>query len=261
MRLIVVAILWLFSCVVFANNLESSTTSQSKPNETLSEHEQTKATSFSQQLGLVAINIPEMLSGQQQTLQLTPSIAADNNLNNTTLYSRDGAWFNKNETAGIWLGRIITDESSFASSSHIMPTQGTSGLNAAINVGRFSAETALFTNGDSVFDSEKFYLQGSYTFLEKDSFNLAITAKLETLSSQGVGKYLGEDIYNFKADSVIKHQAKNATLGLVGTFELAPNWTVMGALTSTTIDKDIQKSPLINSNYVNMALIGTSYSF
>ena len=157
------------------------------------------------------------------------------------------------------LGRLTTLESNETeTNTNSLQPQG---LNAAINYGDFSIETGLITENNNIENSGKFYLQGAYTIIEKSAFNIAITAKVETLSEYSVGYYFGNKHSLDKSQSLIDYQAKNTTLGVVGTYELTPKWTVIGAFTSTMLDKDILQSPLIANSNVNMALVGTSYSF
>ncbi|MGB1199574.1 MAG: MipA/OmpV family protein [Thalassotalea sp.] len=248
MHRLLLILLCLFTSVVH------SETAESKPNTA------SKITTFSQQLGLAAISIPENISAQHSTKLSNYSALNDDNTPPEKSYKRSGHWFYHNEKTSVWLGRLVANNNKlngqFASN-----TVNKQGLNAAVNYGRFSMETALITENNNVEDSGKFYLQGAYTVLEKSSFNIAITAKVETLSEQNVNAYFGYKNKFQQNQSIIDYQARNTTLGVVGTYDVTPKWSVIGAFTSTMLDKDIMQSPLVNENNVNMALIGTSYAF
>lgn len=220
-----------------------------------------KATSFSQQLGLAAISIPEQVKAQHETIILSYYDTNDDHFQSNTSYKRAGHWFYQNKKANVWLGRLISNNVEFPEQLGNTLGSGPQGLNAAFNYGRFSMETALITDNSNIKDSGKFYLQGAYTLIEKSSFNIAITAKVETLSEHNVNYYFGNKTPLEQSHSLIDYQAKNTTLGVVGTYELSSKWTVIGAFTSTMLDKDIMQSPLVSDNNLNMALIGTSYSF
>ncbi|XQW84450.1 MipA/OmpV family protein [Thalassotalea piscium] len=219
-----------------------------------------KITRFSQQLGLATINIPAQLSTPVITHLSRFDETKNNVVNYQGNYNRAGYWLYSNHNKNVWIGQLTTNNESNDNINHDLPPSP-QGLNAALNYGRFSMETALLTENNNLNDSGQFYVQGAYTVIEKSSFNLSITAKVETLSEDKVNDYLGYQYHSKDGQSLMKYQAKNTTLGVVGTYEITAKWTVMGAFTSTLLDKDIMQSPLVNEHNVNMALIGTSYSF
>jgi len=234
----------------------------------LDEHIESTAPSainFTEQWGLAAITIPEQVSGQSLSHFAALNSPLPQQLSLT--YDRTGQWLNKSHKASVWLGSLQTQQSHLNSSpvaisnANLKESVELQGFNAAFNYGRFTAETALMTDNASIINSGKFYIQGSYTVINHVSFNLAITAKLETLNQQNVNLYYGDRLQQEGSNSLLDYRANNTTLGVVGTYEVAPNWTIMGALTSTTLDDDIKQSPLIESDNLNMALIGTTYSF
>ncbi|GHE81525.1 MipA/OmpV family protein [Thalassotalea profundi] len=218
----------------------------------------TKVTNFSQQLGMAAITIPARVSGQHEKFLSNIYEVNDEAL---THYNRAGNWFYQSPKANVWFGRLSPATINVTKEISNNERPNTQGLNAAINYGRFSMETALITENSNIKDSGTFYLQGAYTLLEKSPFNIAITAKVETLSEHNVNYYFGDNNQLEQGQSLIDYQAKNTTWGLIGTYEVTPKWTVIGAFTSTILDKDIMQSPLVSDSNINMALIGTSYSF
>jgi hypothetical protein len=127
-------------------------------------------------------------------------------------------------------------------------------VNAAYINGRFSAQTGYLTDNN---EAAKFFVQSSYVVFTNYKFNIAVTAKIEALDTKSVQDYYGVLSTNLN----VPDTSTNATLGLIGTYELSPKWTIIGALTSTALADDIADSPLIEHNKYNMALIGTSYSF
>lgn len=220
-----------------------------------------RVTNFSQQLGLAAISIPEQVAGQHENILSSIFDTNEESLNHHFSYNRAGHWFYQNKKATVWLGRLTSTNSNLTDALNNNTTSNAKGLNAALNYGRLSMETALITENSNIEDSGKFYLQGTYTLIQQSSFNIAITAKVETLSENNVNYYFGNNSQLEQGQSLMDYQAKNTTLGLIGTYEVTPKWTVIGAFTSTMLDKDIKQSPLVNNGNVNIALIGTSYSF
>lgn len=127
-------------------------------------------------------------------------------------------------------------------------------VNAAYINGRFSAQTGYLIDQN---EAAKFFVQSSYLVFTNYKLNITVTAKIEALDTERVQHYYGVINPNVH----ISDTNTNATLGLIGTYELSPKWTIIGALTSTALANDIADSPLIEHNNYNMALIGTTYSF
>jgi len=127
-------------------------------------------------------------------------------------------------------------------------------VNAVYFNGRFSAQTGYLTENN---EASKFFVQSSYIVFTNYKFNVAVTAKIETLDTELVQYYYGK----IRPNQHISDTNTNATLGLIGTYELNSNWTIIGALTSTALADGIADSPLVEQNKYNMALIGTTYSF
>ncbi|NQZ80351.1 MAG: MipA/OmpV family protein [Colwellia sp.] len=127
-------------------------------------------------------------------------------------------------------------------------------VNAAYINGRFSAQTGYLIDQN---EAAKFFVQSSYLVFTNYKLNITVTAKIEALDTERVQHYYGV----INPNVYISDTNTNATLGLIGTYELSPKWTIIGALTSTALANDIADSPLIEHNKYNMALIGTTYSF
>ena len=127
-------------------------------------------------------------------------------------------------------------------------------VNAAYINGRFSAQTGYLIDQN---EAAKFFVQSSYLVFTNYKLNITVTAKIEALDTERVQHYYGVINPNVH----ISDTNTNATLGLIGTYELSPKWTIIGAQTSTALANDIADSPLIEHNNYNMALIGTTYSF
>lgn len=128
-------------------------------------------------------------------------------------------------------------------------------INASYSYGRFRAETGYLSDLSDGFDGSKFFIQSSFVVLIHENFNLSLTAKFEALDEELVAHY-----YN-TLSSNSTDSSTNATLGLIGTYDLSPQWKIMGAVTSTTLGDEIVQSSLISDDKYNMALIGTTYYF
>jgi outer membrane scaffolding protein for murein synthesis (MipA/OmpV family) len=187
------------------------------------------------------------------------SFIRSNNKNSLAIFtdSKLSQWFWQQNNQNLQIKNIgyapQKVDNSYSSAAQI--TDDTSEqVNAAYINGRFSANTGYLTENN---EAAKFFLQSSYVVFTNYKFNLTVTAKIEALDTERVQHYYGA----ISPELDISELNTNATLGLVGTYELSPKWTIIGSLTSTALADDIADSPLIERNKYNMALIGTTYSF
>ena len=83
-------------------------------------------------------------------------------------------------------------------------------------------------------------------------------AKLEMLSEDAVG-YLYYDTVEdsaFKPDSAV-----NASLGLIGTYNINKDWMLIGAVLATGYDDSIADAPGVTEDSSTTALFGATYRF
>ena len=130
-------------------------------------------------------------------------------------------------------------------------------LNVSYQRSGLSITSGILTQRDENTTGNKFFLQGSYSLWSLNNFDISVTAKIETLDKNIVKNYY--PVENNAAN--INELSTNKTLGLIGTFAIGDNWKMIGAITTTSVDSKITKSPLIENNNFNMAVIGASYSF
>ncbi|WDD99583.1 MipA/OmpV family protein [Thalassomonas actiniarum] len=134
--------------------------------------------------------------------------------------------------------------------------QPLSQLNVSYQGKRLSVQTGFSTERLEHDQGNKFFLQGSYSLWSFNNFDIAVTAKIETLDKDIIQSYYPVENTTLE----INQLSTNKTLGLIGTFDLSSRWKMIGAITTTSIGSEIT-SPLIENNTFNMALIGTTYSF
>ncbi|MFT5758275.1 MAG: outer membrane scaffolding protein for murein synthesis (MipA/OmpV family) [Alteromonadaceae bacterium] len=171
--------------------------------------------------------------------------------------SKLNTWFWEQNNQNLQIKNIGADfqkEQYLYSDTTQTTDENTEQVNAAYINGRFSANTGYLTENN---EAAKFFVQSSYVVFTNYKFNLTVTAKIEALDTERVQHYYGVISPNLH----ISDTNTNATLGLVGTYELSPKWTIIGSLTSTALADDIADSPLVEHKKYNMALIGTTYSF
>lgn len=165
-----------------------------------------------------------------------------------------------------WTGHILTQPPSITNikpievQQIIYKEQLVNSINAAYHYGRFHAKTGLSQSSD-VLDSDKFYFQGSFSVFTKDKFDLALTAKFVAIDSPYINTYTTEAIPVFEPKTAFDYHAKQATIGIMSTYSINKQWTLLGTFTATTFDKSSRNEKLIDINNTHMALIGTTYSF
>jgi hypothetical protein len=143
------------------------------------------------------------------------------------------------------------------------PIQGDTkqSMNAMFTFGNFQTVAKIQTNNENLFSGNSISITGYYNFYTKESFTLSVKANLKTLNSGDVASYYHQVDYKVPNSDIFSSQATNHSFGIVGTLRLSPNWQASGELSTTSLDNQIEQSPFIKKNSVQMAQIKTSYSF
>ena len=125
-------------------------------------------------------------------------------------------------------------------------------------------KTSAFTLGKHEdAQGEQFFIQGTYVVMSYDALDIALAAKVQTIDETAV-KYLystNQVPLNFYSSH--RNATTNATLGILGSYQINKDWAIIGAVTARTLSRDATSANLLNNegDYAHMALIGTSYSF
>jgi len=206
---------------------------------------QTTSVDFSTQWGLDAINIPHNIdsSSAESLGLLTPKSYRGFSFDESS-YSQ------KFKSSGNDISYVITSSNS---------TDKTS-INFSYNKGNFTASSGLETSSNNLLTSQNMYLQGSYSVFKHQNFNVSLTAKIEALDKKAVNDYFQNNDLS-SPSSILNQQATNTTLGIVSTYSITDNWKILGMISTTSLDDKIERSPLIKTNNIHQAQIGTSYSF
>ncbi len=125
---------------------------------------------------------------------------------------------------------------------------------ALYNYGGFSAETGFVNDNSEQSSGTKFYLQSSLVILNNQHFNIAVSARLDSLDKQNIN-------YFNTNNSFLYEPSFSSTLGIVGSYSLTKKWTLTGAVTATAVNENALENQTFNSKRYNMAVIGTTYSF
>ncbi len=212
----------------------------------LAKSPQNSMTNLLEQTGFAALNFPK-----QVTIHNVESLGLSLSAEFNDINSKQHSWTNDTPEN---IYQLTTATSSSAGAN-------ISAINASYSNGNFTAETGVFSNNESLTSSSQFYLQGAYQLFTGEHLAVSLTAKIEAIDNDSINSYLGYQ-ENYQAyKSVFEQQATNTTIGLVSTYRINKQWQIHGMISSTSLDDKIENSPLINSNSIQIALIGTSYSF
>ncbi|REL28243.1 hypothetical protein DXX93_17820 [Thalassotalea euphylliae] len=105
------------------------------------------------------------------------------------------------------------------------------------------------------------YLQTSYVIASFRSLDIALSAKIEQLDTTTATYYYPIDPKQLATQYVIRKDITSTTLGIIGNYQLTPNWSIIGALTTTTVGDETRLTTPSADDLAHMALIGATYSF
>jgi len=132
----------------------------------------------------------------------------------------------------------------------------TSVQNDLYQSGRLSTETGYNALAHMHKQDYRVFIRGNYSVLHAGRFDLSLTASFEAMQTS----YDNIRIVN-PLSITANEQATSATFGVVGSFDLSNRWSLIGALTSSRFDSENINYGLAPESKLNMALIGTTYSF
>ncbi len=218
---------------------------------------------FNGQVGLGLTNVSEYIGAKNTESIFVPLVNVNYNDTFYIKFNRLGAWFYKSDN-GFRVGGVLTRQAGYDKNElpdnliNKVRKEDTTlvGVNAQYKKGKFSAEAGfLMGTGDNGknnegSEGEKFYAQAGYTFLATAQYTLTGMVKLEKWD---------EDLVEYYYDT--KETSTNVTVGLVGTYKLNDKWTMLGAVTATSLGDEIADSAIAEDDSSNMILLGATYSF
>lgn len=137
-----------------------------------------------------------------------------------------------------------------------------SGINIHYQFHPFSAEFGLVNKSADTFNGNKFYLQGGLRIFEHSTFNLGISVNIETWDEKIADYHYSSATYTVQnIESYIQDSVTNASLGIVGTYNVNSQWRVVGSLSSELFNSKVADNLLVDHQDHTMVIIGTSYSF
>ncbi|WP_286263223.1 MipA/OmpV family protein [Thalassotalea atypica] len=212
---------------------------------------------FHGQVGIAAASLAKYVGSGDNETRALPLINVNYNDIIYFKYNRLGAWLFKSES-NFRVGALISPHRGIDEDDLPNQLEGygdrdpsiMAGFNMGFNQGRFRAEVAALKDVSDNSEGTKLQAQVGYTFLANKHYTLSASAKIESLDDDMVGYYY--ESYD---------SATNYSVSLVGTYRLSPKWTLMGAVTTTSLDDEISNSAIVDDDTPTTALIGATYSF
>lgn len=224
---------------------------------------QTQKEGWSGMLGLAALSAPEYWGSDETEGTAAPIIIVDYNDTAYFKVNRGGYWFYKpNENlrvgalvkirAGAWEDDDDSIEDLNLPSGFDEPdAQVEPGVNVLYRSGDFSAEVQLLAGEDT-------NIAVSFDFR-------AFKSERSTLTLRFSAEQLGEDTvnYNWYGDSSAADpdSATNTSVAVIGTYSLNPSWTLLYGLQTTTLDDEIEDSPIGDEDSYTVGFVGAGWSF
>mgnify|MGYP003663480781 FL=1 len=129
--------------------------------------------------------------------------------------------------------------------------------NDLYQLGRLSTETG-YSDQEQLYQKHfRVFIRSAYNVLHHGKFDLSLTASFESRQAQ---HSLTPVLEPFNK-SPNNEQTSSTTLGIIGSYDLSKHWSLVGAFTSSQINNENINSGLQQKHQLNIAIIGTTYSF
>jgi len=213
---------------------------------------------FHGQVGLGVASMPEYIGGEDNESVGVPLINVSYNDRFYFKFNKLGAWVFKSDN-GFRVGGLITAHRGFDAKdvdvnrpAYDREDSTMAGVNMQFTRGKFSSEAGILKDVSDESEGAKMYIQAGYTFLANAKYSMTAMAKIESLDDEMAGYY-----YRNYESTV------NATLGLVGTYKITDRWTLLGAVTATSLGDEATEgtNTWVTEDSYSQALIGATYSF
>ena len=215
-------------------------------------------------LGLAAASKPQYIGDDENQGTVLPLITVD--YKDTAYFNidRGGYWFWKPNEA--WrVGAVVqirvqawdsddghlNDVKPLPSNFDDPDTQVEPGINVRYKMDRITAQAQVTAGEDT-------------NALLELKYNLMKTAQFFVVAALGV-EYLGEDQVNYSwygdKSSLNNDSATNVSLGITAIQTLNPSWKLLYGLKVTSLDDEIDDSPVGQDDTYTVAYFGAGYSF
>ena len=182
-------------------------------------------------------------------------------------YNKLGAWLWKPDNSGFRVGLVAQSRKGYDRgdgpwAAHEVDDTGLFGVRAKWQSGMFGVDASIL--GSSEEDSGgEMTVTAKYTFIASAKGTLTAMAKFESLSEDAVNYfYYGANVNGGTPLVSGGESTTNVSLGVVGTYNIAPQWTLVGAVLATSscdAIADVPTNRMTDSG--TTALIGATYTF
>lgn len=156
---------------------------------------------------------------------------------------RQGAWEDDDDS--------IKDQKPLPAGFDEPDTQAEPGVNAQYKNGDFKVEASL-TSGEDVNLKVDF----DYNLIANKEHLLFVRLGVESLGEDEVKYQWYGDDSSYDNDSAV-----NTSLGLIGLYTLNPSWKLLYGATATSLDDEIDDSPIVEEDTYNIAFVGALWVF
>ena len=216
--------------------------------------------------GLLAVNAPEYVGGDETTGEALPLIMVAYNDTVYFIVHVLGVWLWKpNDSFRLGLAAmprlgIDADDvpNSIGGLSQDRDDQLEAGVNFRWNIERFSLE-GFFLKANSKSEGASTTIKAHYTYPVNNKFTVIGGIHFENLDEDIVDYYYRPDgaaIGTSGADS-----ATNTSALLVGMYHINKEWVAIGGIKATQLDDIIKDSPITEDDSYNAVFAGAAYKF
>lgn len=219
---------------------------------------------WSGMLGLAALNAPEYWGSEDDETNAAPVIIVDYKDTAYFRVNHGGYWFYKPNDSfrvgalirlrpGAWEDDddSIEDLGPLPAGFDEPDAQAEPGINLKWHSGMASVELEV-TSGEDTNLGGSF----SYRFVLSDRSSVIARIGFEILGEDEVNYQWYGDTSGADVDS-----ATNTSLSLIGTTRLNPSWTLFYGAKTTTLDDEIDDSPIVEEDSYTVGFVGAGWNF
>lgn len=214
-------------------------------------------------LGLAVLSSPEYISGDDTETTGAPVIIVDYKDTAYFKINRGGFWFWKPDDnfrmgalvklrAGAWEDDDDSIEDLNLPSSFDEPDmQAEPGVNLLYRVDKFEAELQLLAGEDTNIAANL-----DYRAYQTDTSTITLRLEIESLGEDTVNYNWYGDISSLDTDS-----ATNVSLAVIGTYRFNEKWSLLYGAKTTSLDDEIEDSPIGDEDTYTVGFVGATWSF
>ncbi|WP_068546358.1 MipA/OmpV family protein [Thalassotalea crassostreae] len=221
---------------------------------------------WSVQLGLGVVSAPEFAGSDETETTAVPLINVSYNNWAYFEYNKLGAWLWQPDDTGLRLGVVATPKKGYDKGDgpfpgHEVDDQTLAGLRVNWKSGMFALDAQVLGSAEEDSGGEV-RVQGTYTWVLSEKATLTALVKVEAVSEDAVDYYYYGG--NVQDNTYTPDAANNVSFGVIGTYAIAPKWTLLGAVLNTSYDDsitDVQKFSGNAEDSGTTAFVGATYKF